>query len=239
MRQTTPAKPARSRLRNVARDVDDARLRDASADPANWLSHGRDYAEQRFSPLSQIHANNVSRLRLAWSFDTGLRRGHEATPLVVDGVMFVTGSWSVVFALDAARGEVLWTYDPEVSEEVGRKACCDVVNRGVAVYRGRVFVGALDGRLIALDASTGELQWETVTVDQSQPYTITGAPRVVAGKVIIGNGGAEFGVRGYVSAYAAEDGSLVWRSYTVPGDPSEPFESKALEEAASTWNGEY
>ena len=238
-REATPAKPVRGRLRNVARDVDDARLRGATGDPANWLSHGRNYAEQRFSPLSQIHANNVSRLRLAWSFDTGLRRGHEATPLVVDGVMFVTGSWSVVFALDAASGKVLWTHDPEVSEEVGRKACCDVVNRGVALYRGSVFLGALDGRLIALDASTGEVQWETVTVDQSQPYTITGAPRVVAGKVIIGNGGAEFGVRGYVSAYDAEDGELVWRSYTVPGDPSEPFESKALEEAASTWNGEY
>jgi quinohemoprotein ethanol dehydrogenase len=122
---------------------------------------------------------------------------------------------------------------------VGRKTCCDVVNRGVAVYRGRVYLGALDGRLIAIDAATGEAEWETVTVDQSLPYTITGAPRIVDGKVLIGNGGAEFGVRGYVSAYDAESGELVWRSYTVPGDPSEPFESAALERAAETWNGEY
>ncbi len=150
-----------------------------------------------------------------------MRRGHEATPIVVDGVLFATGPWSVVFALDAATGRLLWKYDPQVPREVGRKTCCDVVNRGVAVYRGRVYVGALDGRLIALDASTGEPVWETVTVDPQQPYTITGAPRVVEGKVVIGNGGAEFGVRGYVSAYDAATGALVWRTYTVPGR-SEP-----------------
>ncbi len=239
---TRVAPPSRTRppaRRAAALSLDDSRLRGASADANNWLSHGRTYAEQRFSPLTQIHAKNVQRLQLAWSFDTGLRRGHEATPLIVDGVMYLTGSWSVVFALDAGTGRLLWKYDPEISQEVGRKTCCDVVNRGVAVYKGSVFVGALDGRLIALDASTGELRWETVTVDQSQPYTITGAPRVVEGKVIIGNGGAEFGVRGYVSAYDAATGELVWRSFTVPGDPSKPFESEALERAADTWNGDY
>jgi quinohemoprotein ethanol dehydrogenase len=235
----TPNLPRRGAGRAAALSVDDSRLASAAADANNWLTHGRTYAEQRFSPLTQIHANNVNRLRLAWVFDTGLRRGHESTPLIIDGVMYVTGSWSVVFALDAATGRLLWKYDPQVSEEVGRKTCCDVVNRGVAVYRGSVFVGALDGRLIALDASSGAVRWETVTVDQSLPYTITGAPRVVEGKVLIGNGGAEFGVRGYVSAYDAGSGELVWRTYTVPGDPSQPFESEALERAAKTWNGEY
>ena len=153
--------------------------------------------------------------------------------------MFVTGSWSVVFALDASTGRLLWKWDPKVSREVGRKTCCDAVNRGVALYRGRVYVGVLDGRLAALDAATGELAWETMTVDPELEYTITGAPRIVDGKVVIGNGGAEFGVRGYVSAYDAEDGQLVWRTYTVPGDPDEPFESPALERAAETWSGEW
>jgi len=152
--------------------------------------------------------------------------------------MYVTGSWSVVFALDAATGHLLWRYDPHVDREVGRKACCDVVNRGVALYRGRVYVGALDGRLLALNAATGKLVWETQTVDPTRPYTITGAPRVVDGKVIIGNGGAELGVRGYVSAYDWKSGDLVWRTYTVPGDPSDGQESKDLERAAATWTGD-
>jgi PQQ-dependent dehydrogenase (methanol/ethanol family) len=219
--------------------VDDERLRAAASDAANWVTHGRDYAEQRFSPLSQVDTGNVSELRLAWSFPTGLQRGHEATPLVVDGVMYLTGSWSVVFALDAKTGKEIWRYDPQVSHEVGRKTCCDVVNRGVAVYQGRVFVGVLDGRLVALDAATGKVDWEVVTVDQQRPYTITGAPRVVKGHVVIGNGGAEFGVRGYVSAYNPENGDTVWRTYTVPGNPEQPFESAAIETAAGTWSGEW
>lgn len=218
--------------------VDDARLGAAENDPANWITHGQGYSEQRFSGLSQIHAKNAAGLKLAWSFPTGLRRGHEATPLVVDGVMYFTGSWSVVFALDAATGKQIWKYDPEVAQSVGVKTCCDVVNRGVAVYKGRVYVGVLDGRLVALDAATGKPDWEVITFDQSKDYTITGAPRIVRGKVIIGNGGAEFGVRGFISAYHAESGKLAWRTYTVPGDPSEPQESEALEHAASTWTGD-
>ena len=217
--------------------VDDARIRNANAEPQNWLTHGRDYAEQRFSPLQKVTEDNVGSLIRVWSYDTGLKRGHEATPIVVDGVMYATGSWSVVFALDAKTGEELWRFDPEVPKAVGAKACCDVVNRGVAVYDGKVFFGTLDGRLIALDAKTGKPVWEVVTVDQSKAYTITGAPRVVKGKVIIGNGGAEFGVRGYVSAYDPKDGKLVWRTYTVPGNPADGFESKAMEEAAKTWSG--
>jgi quinohemoprotein ethanol dehydrogenase len=222
-----------------AAQIDDAALRKADSRAGDWITHGRNYAETRFSPLSQINTDSVKKLGLAWSFDTDTTRGLEATPLIVDGVMYTTGSWSVVFALDARTGKQLWKWDPQVPRSFGYKACCDVVNRGVAIYKGKVFVGTLDGRLVALDASTGKVLWQVVTVDQSLPYTITGAPRVVKGKVLIGNGGAEMGVRGYLSAYDAETGKLSWRFYTVPGDPSKPFESPALERAAKTWNGEW
>jgi quinohemoprotein ethanol dehydrogenase len=202
-----------------------------------WTLHGRTASEQRFSPLDQIDESNVRRLALAYRFETGLGRGHEATPLMVDGTLYFTGSWSVVFALDARTGRELWRHDPQVPRAYGPKACCDVVNRGVAYADGRIHFGSLDGRLIALDAKTGKPLWEVLTVDQSKAYTITGAPRIVDGKVIIGNGGGEFGVRGYVSAYDAATGAMLWRTFTVPGDPSQPFESKALEQAASTWKG--
>jgi quinohemoprotein ethanol dehydrogenase len=221
--------------------VDDERLRNAEAEPESWLSYGGTYSEQRFSRLAQIDESNVDELGLAWSFDMASTRGLEATPIVVDGVLYTTGSWSVVVALDARTGRALWRYDPGVDRAMGGRVCCDVVNRGVAVYRGRVYVGVLDGRLEALDARTGKLVWSVLTVDPSKPYSITMAPRVVKGRVLIGNGGAEFGVRGYVSAYDAATGKLDWRFYTVPGDPAKPFEHPELEIAAKTWDpsGEY
>jgi quinohemoprotein ethanol dehydrogenase len=222
---------------NTIERLDDAALRDADRDTANWLSHGRTYSEQRYSPLKQISDRNIGKLKLAWEMKTGLTRGHEATPIVADGVMYFTGSWSVIFAVNAVTGELLWKHDPQVPKETAHKACCDVVNRGVAAYRGRIYSATLDGRLLALDAESGEVAWEVVTVDQSKPYTVTAAPRIVKGKVIIGNGGAEFGVRGYFSAYHAGTGELVWRTYTVPGDPSLGFESEALKKAAETWSG--
>ena len=215
--------------------VDDARLAAAGADPASWLSHGRTWSEERFSPLAQIDEGNVAGLGPAWVYATGETRGHEATPLVADGVMYTTLPWSIVVALDAATGRELWRHDPAVPKAWGRHACCDVVNRGVALYQGRVYVGTLDGRLLALDAKTGAPIWETLTIDPSRPYTITGAPRVAQGLVFIGNGGAEFGVRGYVSAYDAATGALVWRFWTVPGPPDRPREHPALELAAKTW----
>ena len=203
----------------------------------DWPTHGFDYAETRFSPLSQISANNVEKLGLAWSYNLGSERGVEATPLVVDGVMYVTASWSIVHALDATTGKKLWTYDPEVPGEAGSRGCCDVVNRGVAVHYGNVYVASYDGRLIAIDAKTGEKVWETNTLpDNDMSYTITGAPRVVNGNVIIGNGGAEFGVRGYITAYDAKTGAQKWRWYTVPGNPNEPFENEAMARAAKTWD---
>jgi quinohemoprotein ethanol dehydrogenase len=224
-----PASPA---------SVDAARLTAADADPDNWMSYGRTYSEQRFSPLKQINDQNVGQLSLAWYVDLDTRRGQEATPIVVDGVMYFTTAWSKVFAVKAATGEKLWSYDPKVPPEWAVNACCDVVNRVVAVWQGKVFVGTLDGRLVALDASTGKPVWETLTIDPKFPYTITGAPRVVKGKVLIGNGGAEYGVRGYISAYDAASGKMVWRFYTIPGDPAQPYESPILEKAAKTWVGQ-
>jgi quinohemoprotein ethanol dehydrogenase len=220
-------------------NVDESRLLHADEEPGNWMSHGRTYNEQRFSPLKQINDQNVGQLGLAWYVDLEVRRGQEATPIVVDEVMYFSTAWSKVFAVNAATGEKLWSYDPKVPPEWAVNACCDVVNRGVAVWRGKVFIGALDGRLIALDAASGKPVWETLTIDPKYRYTITGAPRVVKGKVLIGNGGAEMDVRGYVSAYDAETGKLAWRFYTVPGDPSKPFESPSLEKAAKTWSGEW
>jgi quinohemoprotein ethanol dehydrogenase len=219
--------------------VDDARLVVADRDSANWLTYGRTYNEQRFSPLRQINDSTVARLGLVWSHELPTTRGVEATPIVVDGVIYTTSSWSMVYAFDARSGRQLWMYDPKVNRSRTRTVCCDVVNRGLALYRGKVFVGTLDGRLIAINTRTGLPVWEALTVDQSQPYAITGAPRIVRGRVVIGNAGAEFGVRGYVSAYDAETGKLAWRTYTVPGDPTKGFETKALERAAATWKGEY
>ncbi len=236
-----PEEPQLSKLATKAQmvtsSVDTARITNANNEPGNWLAHGRTYDEQRFSPLKRINTENVKQLSVAWHFDTESKRGLEATPIVVDGIMYTTGSWSTVQAFDAKTGETLWEFDPMVPKAWGQYACCDVVNRGVAVYKGLVFVGALDGRLIALDAGTGEVAWEILTIDPSRPYTITGAPRVVKDMVIIGNGGAELGVRGYIAAYDVATGEEKWRFYTVPGDPNLPFESPAMELAATTWKG--
>ena len=224
--------------REIAK-VTAARIVAADDEPQNWLAHGRSYDEQRFSPLTQINAQNVAELGLAWYLDLGTHRGLEATPLVVDGVMYLSGAWNNIYAIDAGSGVLLWHYDPEVSRPwVAAHACCDAVSRGVAVWEDKVIAATLDGRLLALDTGSGELLWSQLTIDQSRPYTITGAPRVVKGKVIIGNSGADYGVRGYVSAYAADSGELVWRFYTVPGDPDQPQASAALEMAVKTWHGD-
>ncbi|MGH8315873.1 MAG: PQQ-binding-like beta-propeller repeat protein, partial [Steroidobacterales bacterium] len=204
---------------------------------ADWPTYGLDYAETRFSTLAGINTGNVKDLGLVWSYNLESTRGVEATPLVINGVMYVTASWSVVHAIDARTGKRLWTFDPKVDRAAGYKGCCDVVNRGVAFHQGKVFVGAFDGRLIALDASTGNKVWEKDTIiDHAHAYTITGAPRVFKGKVIIGNGGAEYGVRGYVTAYDAGSGEQKWRWFVVPGDPSKPFEDDSMAKAAKTWD---
>ena len=209
------------------------------ADNSGWLSHGRTYSEQRHSPLSKINDQTVSRLGLQWSFDLGSSRGIEATPIVHDGIIYVTSTWNVVHALNAVSGEKIWSFNPDVDKAQAGKGCCDVVNRGVAIWGDSIFTATIDGRLISLDAKTGKLNWDINTIDKSKPYTITGAPRIIDGRVIIGNGGAELGVRGYVTAYSAETGDQLWRFYTVPGDPANGFESDTMSMAAKTWTGEY
>ncbi len=226
-------------IREVTGSVNEDRILKADSEPGNWLAHGRTYSEQRFSPLDAINDGNVDQLGLAWYFDTGTNRGLEATPIVVDGIMYTTGSWSVVFANDARTGELIWKHDPKVPKSWGAKACCDVVNRGVAVWKGKVYVGTIDGRLVALDAATGDVIWDVNTIDRTKSYTITGAPRIVKDKVIIGNGGAEYDVRGYITAYDTETGKQMWRFYTVPGNPADGFESPILEKAAKTWTGQW
>ncbi|WP_198162897.1 PQQ-dependent dehydrogenase, methanol/ethanol family [Sphingobium sp. TCM1] len=194
----------------------DDRLLAAASRPQDWVMHGGSYAEQRFSALDQIGIGNVRDLGLDWSLELDTNRGQETTPLVVDGRIYLTTAWSKVVAIDARSGRKLWQFDPKVPGDSAVRGCCDVVNRGAAYYDGKIFVGTFDGRLIALSASSGNPIWSVNTVDQSRPYSITGAPRVVKGKVIIGNAGAELGVRGYVSAYDAHTGKQAWRFYTVP-----------------------
>jgi len=203
----------------------------------DWLVHGGTQTNQLFSALNQINEQTISRLGLVWSRELGTSRGLEATPIVADGVIYATGSWSVVFAFDAKTGKTKWTYDPRVPRERAYFFCCDVVNRGVALHNGKVYVGTLDGRLVALDQRSGTPVWSVQTTDPAKAYSITAAPLVAGDKVVIGNAGSEYGVRGYITAYDAENGRQVWRFYTVPGDPKQGFESKAMEMAAATWHG--
>ena len=219
--------------------VDAERIINADSEPGNWLAHGRTFDEQRHSPLNQINVDTVGNLELAWYVDLDTNRGQEATPIVVDGVMYSTSAWSKVQAVDAKTGQLLWQYDPQVPGIWDVRACCGVQNRGAAVWQGRVYSATLDGRLLSLDAETGELIWEVLTTDQEQSYTITGAPRIIGDKLVIGNGGAEYGVRGYVTAYDLESGEQAWRFYTVPGNPADGFEDEIQEMAAETWTGEW
>ena len=225
--------------------VDGARIRAADREPQNWMAVGRDYDEQRFSPLTGINGSNVSRLGLAWYADLNTYRGVEASPIEVDGVLYNTSAWNLTTAYDARTGKVLWSYDPKVPPEFGRKACCDIVSRGLSVWKGKVLIATLDGRLIALDARSGQPVWsvDTFAGEPPWPYTITGAPRVFDGKVLIGNGGAELGVRGFVTAYDAQTRKKLWRFYTVPGDPSKgpdhAASDSAMAMAARTWTGEW
>jgi quinohemoprotein ethanol dehydrogenase len=203
-----------------------------------WPTTGGDHSEQRFSSLAQITPTNVATLGLSWQSDLDSTRGIEATPIMVDNTIYVTSTWSRVFAFNAATGATAWTYDPEVPRTLARLFCCDVVNRGVAVAvaNGKVYVGTLDGRLVALDAKTGAPVWTVDTVaDKSKPYSITGAPRVVNNAVLIGNGGADRGVRGYLTAYDVETGNELWRFWVVPKGPKAPPENDDVARAAKTW----
>ena len=220
--------------------LDASRLAGSATEPQNWFTPGRDAAGTYYSPLKQINAANVADLGFAWDYALGTTRGIEATPIVIDGVLFTSSTWGRVYALDARDGKELWTYMPDVDGQWGRYPCCDIVNRGVAVWQGAVYVGALDGWLHAVDATTGKLRWKVDTLigrDRHTPYTITGAPLIAGNVVVIGNSGADFGVRGYVTAYDLETGAQKWRFFTVPHDPAlGPQEGAHLERAVGTWD---
>jgi PQQ-dependent dehydrogenase (methanol/ethanol family) len=236
--ESAPVSAAATPERTYA-DVDQERIIAEEDTGENWLSYGRTNNEQRFSPLTQITKANVNQLGLAWFADFDTNRGQESTPIVVDGVIYVTEAWSKVRAYDARTGELIWFFEPEVPGEWAVNACCDVVNRGVAVWEGKVYFGTIDNRLIALDAATGTQLWSVQTTPPGEPYAITGAPRVAKGKVFIGQGGAEFGVRGFIAAYDVDTGNRDWIWYTVPGNPANGFENPQMEMAAKTWNGEW
>ena len=209
----------------------------AAVPDGEWLSYGRDRGEQRFSPLTAVNAGNVGQLGLAWHADLDTARGQEATPLVHDGVLYVSTAWSMVKAFDAATGKPLWAYDPKVPRETLVRACCDAVNRGVALAGGQVFVGTLDGRLVSLDAKTGKVRWSVIAVPDQRNYAITGAPRIAKGLVLIGSGGGEYRARGFLAAFDQHTGRQVWRFDTVPGNPAKGFENPAMARAAKTWSG--
>jgi len=224
-------------LAAAAGNVTAARLAAADTEPGNWFTAGRDAGKTHYSPLKAINTENVGTLGFAWQYTTGTTRGLEATPIVVDGVMYTSGVAGRVYALDAATGEPLWSFDPHIDMQAYRFACCDAVNHGVSVWNGHVYVAALDGRLFSLDAATGAVQWSVDTIDnKSRSYTITGAPEVAGDVLVIGNAGSDYDARGYISAYVLNTGALKWRFYTVPGDPKNGFENPELEAAAKTWD---
>lgn len=210
------------------------------ADGANWPSGGRDYSEQNFSPLEEITEASVGKLGLAWSLDLEGEHSLEATPLAIDGILYFSGQQSKVYAVDAVSGKTLWTYDPRAGEaDPTRLRYVFSVNRGLAYLDGKLFVGTIDGRLIAIDAKTGQPVWSTMTIDKGSKRTVTGAPRAYGKLVLIGNGGGDYGERGYLAAYNVDTGKQVWRFYTVPGSPEENAGDPTMEMAAKTWAGEY
>jgi len=224
-----------------AKKVDDNAIKNAGKTGEEWLTYGLNYQETRYSPLKLIDATNVKRLGLAWSTDIGNGGGgQEDTPLYSNGVLYAVTNWSIAFAVDARTGKEKWRWDPKVNRTlIVRRICCGNVNRGLGIYNGKIYVPVIDGRLAALDAATGKVLWTVQTTPPEQNYTITMAPRIVKNKVIIGASGSEYPVRGFFSAYDTETGKMVWRFYTVPGDPSKPYESPALKKAADTWSGEF
>jgi quinohemoprotein ethanol dehydrogenase len=205
----------------------------------DWPGFGRTYGEQHFSPAADINISTVNRLKLAWSLD--LDAGPSVTgPIEIGGTIFFARGLSIVYAVDAATGRLLWTYDPKVGEVAGSSLRVQWGIRGIAWWNGKVYTGTVDGRLIALNARSGELVWSVSTLDKETGRYITAAPRVFDGKIIIGHGGADFAsVRGYVTAYDAETGKLAWRFFTVPGNPADGFENPAMAMAAKTWAGEW
>jgi quinohemoprotein ethanol dehydrogenase len=220
--------------------VDNTALKNAGKTGEEWLTYGGDYGEKHFSPLKQIDTTNVKRLGLAWNWETESPSGAnvETTPLMSNGVLYGSLGWNVLFAVDARTGKSKWRWDPEIPREHIASLCCGPVNRGVAIYNGKIYEGLLDGTVVALDQETGKPVWRT-RVTNDMDLILTSAVRVVKGKVIVGSSGAEQAVRGFFLALDADTGKEVWRFWTVPGDPSKGFEHPELKEAAKTWTGEW
>ncbi len=238
-RESSPAPTAAQPAPPGAARLNAERL--AAGEPDQWLTPGRDANGTYYSPLQDINTGNVGKLGFAWDYRLETRRGQESTPLVIDGVMYATSNFGRVYALDAASGEELWKYDPHIDGQWARYACCDAVNRGLVAFDGRLFVGALDGWLHALDARTGQRVWKVDTLigrSEHKPYTLTGAPLLAGDLIVVGNGGADFaGARGYVSAYDRKSGAFRWRFFTVPRNPAEgPQDQPHLEAALKTWD---
>jgi quinohemoprotein ethanol dehydrogenase len=220
------------------RGIDDRAMADEARE--DWVAYGRTSNEQRFSPLTQVDAETVTELRPDWFLELPDDNGLVSTPLVVDGVLYFIGSMNRVRAVDATTGELRWTYDPHVEEYADRMRVGWDHNRGIAFWKGKVYVATWDGRLNAVDAATGTEVWSATTIDPSLPMYITGAPKVFKGKVLVGNGGTEHGPsRGYVTAYDAETGEQAWRFWIVPGNPTDGFEDESVSMAADTWTGEW
>jgi quinohemoprotein ethanol dehydrogenase len=232
-----------SSLAATPRAVDAPRLLAADSEPGQWMMDGRNYLAQRYSPLKSINESNVKQLGIAWYAELDTFRGVEATPLFIDGVIYNTSAWNITTAYNAKTGRKLWTHDPKVPREMGRYACCEPVARGLAFWKRNVIIATLDGRLIALNAKNGKPVWTAKTFGDEWPWTITGAPRVFDGKVVIGNGGADLGARGFVSAWDADTGKFLWKFYIVPGDPAKGPDGAASDSvmamAARTWTGQW
>jgi len=222
-----------------AANVTSERLSNAASEPSQWMTVGGTYEERHYSPLNEVNRDTVSRLGLSWFADYDTNLSQQGTPLYIDGVIYVSTAWSKVYAYDARTGAQLWQYDPQTPKEIAIKVCCGIVNRGIAAYEGKIYLGTLDGYLVAINAKTGQEEWRKLTVDADKQYTVTSAPRVIKGQVVIGNSGSEFGVRGYLGAYNATTGEDIWRVYTVPGNPELGFENPQMEMAAKTWSGNW
>ena len=222
------------------RIIDDSAISDET-NTSEWLAYGRTHSEQRFSPLKDVNIENVADLKVDWFIDLPNDVGLVSTPLVVDGVLYFTGTMNIIRAVDAVNGKLIWEFDPEVGKAIkGKRQMGWVHNRGISFYNGKVFTATWDGRLIAIDAKTGSKIWSAVTFDPERSLYITGAPKAFAGKVLIGNGGTEEGpTRGFVTAFDAETGKEAWKFYIVPGNPADGFENEAMEMAAKTWTGEW
>jgi quinohemoprotein ethanol dehydrogenase len=226
-------------------NVDDRVLHNAGGAndplPGSWLSYGRNQGETRFSTLKQINDANAHRLGLAWTYITGAGGGNqEGTPLVWNNNLYGITTWSVVYAVDARTGRELWRWDPEINQAAVRpKICCGIVNRGIALYEGMIIAALNDGRLQALDAFTGKPVWEARMAYPQDLYTLTMAPRIAGGKVIVGASGGDRPTRGFFSAFDAKTGRFAWKFYTVPGNPELPPENDAMREALKTWGGDF